>query len=30
LAYLILLATVRAALIGFFFEDFFATRVRSP
>jgi undecaprenyl-diphosphatase len=30
MAYLILLATVPAALIGFFFEDFFATRVRSP
>src|ERR671916_765259 len=30
LAYLILIATVPAALIGFFFEDFFATQVRSP
>src|ERR671917_2900755 len=30
MAYLILVATVPAALIGFFFEDFFATRVRSP
>jgi undecaprenyl-diphosphatase len=30
LAYLILIATVPAALIGFFFEDFFATEVRSP
>ena len=30
LAYLILVATVPAALIGFFFEDFFATEVRSP
>jgi undecaprenyl-diphosphatase len=29
-AYLILLATVPGALIGFFFEDFFATKVRSP
>jgi undecaprenyl-diphosphatase len=29
-AYLILLATVPGALIGFFFEDFFATEVRSP
>jgi undecaprenyl-diphosphatase len=29
LAYLILLATVPAALIGFFFEDFFATQVSS-
>jgi undecaprenyl-diphosphatase len=28
--YLILLATVPGALIGFFFEDFFATEVRSP
>src|SRR5687767_2736673 len=30
LAYLILVATVPAALIGFLFEDFFATKVRSP
>ncbi len=30
MAYLILLATVPAALMGFFFEDFFATQVRSP
>lgn len=30
LAYLVLIATVPAALIGFFFEDFFATAVRSP
>ena len=30
MAYLILLATVPAALIGFLFEDFFATEVRSP
>ena len=30
MAYLILVATVPAALIGFFFEDFFATEVRSP
>src|SRR5918997_6152 len=30
LAYLILIATVPAALIGFLFEDFFATQVRSP
>src|SRR5215217_2234181 len=30
MAYLILVATVPAALIGFFFEDFFATQVRSP
>ena len=30
LAYLILVATVPAALIGFLFEDFFATQVRSP
>jgi undecaprenyl-diphosphatase len=30
LAYLILIATVPAALLGFFFEDFFATEVRSP
>jgi hypothetical protein len=29
-AYLILLATGPGALIGFFFEDFFATEVRSP
>jgi len=29
-AYLILVATVPGALIGFFFEDFFATEVRSP
>jgi len=30
MAYLILLATIPAGLIGFFFEDFFATAVRSP
>jgi undecaprenyl-diphosphatase len=30
MAYLILVATIPAALIGFFFEDFFATQVRSP
>ena len=30
MAYLILVATVPAGLIGFFFEDFFATTVRSP
>jgi len=30
MAYLILVATVPAALVGFLFEDFFATRVRSP
>ena len=30
MAYLILVATVPAGLIGFFFEDFFATAVRSP
>jgi undecaprenyl-diphosphatase len=30
MAYLILVATVPAALIGFFFEEFFATEVRSP
>lgn len=30
MAYLILMATVPAGLIGFFFEDFFATEVRSP
>jgi undecaprenyl-diphosphatase len=30
LAYLVLVATVPAALIGFLFEDFFATAVRSP
>src|ERR671916_572967 len=30
MAYLILVATVPAALIGFLFEDFFATEVRSP
>src|ERR687894_364918 len=30
LAYLILVATVPAGLIGFFFEDFFATQARSP
>jgi undecaprenyl-diphosphatase len=30
LAYLVLVATVPAALIGFLFEDFFATQVRSP
>jgi undecaprenyl-diphosphatase len=29
-AYLILLATVPGALIEFYFEDFFATEVRSP
>jgi undecaprenyl-diphosphatase len=29
-AYLILVATVPAAIIGFLFEDFFATQVRSP
>ena len=29
-AYLILLATIPGALMGFFFEDFFATQVRSP
>jgi undecaprenyl-diphosphatase len=29
-AYLILVASVPAAIIGFLFEDFFATRVRSP
>jgi undecaprenyl-diphosphatase len=29
-AHLIIVATVPAALIGFFFEDFFATEVRSP
>jgi undecaprenyl-diphosphatase len=29
-AYLILLATVPGALIGFFLKDFFATEVRSP
>jgi undecaprenyl-diphosphatase len=29
-AYLILVATVPAAMVGFFFEDFFATAVRSP
>ena len=30
MTYLILVATVPAGLIGFFFEDFFATEVRSP
>jgi undecaprenyl-diphosphatase len=30
LAYLILVATVPAGVTGFFFEDFFATAVRSP
>jgi undecaprenyl-diphosphatase len=30
MAYLILVATIPAGLIGFFFEDFFATVVRSP
>ena len=30
MAYLIIVATVPAALIGFLFEDFFATEVRSP
>ena len=30
MAYLILVATIPAALIGFLFEDFFATQVRSP
>ena len=30
LAYLVLVATLPAALTGFFFEDFFATEVRSP
>ena len=30
LAYLVMLATVPAAPIGFLFEDFFATQVRSP
>jgi len=30
MAYLILVATVPAGIIGFFFEDFFATAVRSP
>ena len=30
MAYLILVATVPAGLIGFFFEDFFKTAVRSP
>jgi undecaprenyl-diphosphatase len=30
MAYLIVVATVPAALIGFFFEEFFATEVRSP
>jgi undecaprenyl-diphosphatase len=30
MAYLVLSATVPAALIGFLFEDFFATAVRSP
>jgi undecaprenyl-diphosphatase len=30
LAYLVLIATVPATLIGFLFEDFFATEVRSP
>jgi undecaprenyl-diphosphatase len=30
MAYLVLVGTVPAALIGFLFEDFFATEVRSP
>ncbi len=30
MAYLILVATVPAGIIGYFFEDFFATAVRSP
>jgi undecaprenyl-diphosphatase len=30
MVYLILLASIPAGLIGFFFEDFFATAVRSP
>jgi undecaprenyl-diphosphatase len=30
MAYLVLVATIPAALIGFLFEDFFATAVRSP
>jgi undecaprenyl-diphosphatase len=30
MAYLVLVATVPAGLMGFFFEDFFATQVRSP
>jgi undecaprenyl-diphosphatase len=30
MAYLILVSTIPAAIIGFLFEDFFATRVRSP
>jgi undecaprenyl-diphosphatase len=30
MAYLILAATVPAGIVGFFFEDFFATAVRSP
>ena len=30
LAYLILVATIPAAVIGFLFEDFFVTKVRSP
>jgi undecaprenyl-diphosphatase len=30
MAYLVLVATIPAALIGFLFEDFFATEVRSP
>jgi undecaprenyl-diphosphatase len=30
MAYLVLSSTIPAALIGFFFEDFFATAVRSP
>ncbi len=30
LASLVLVGTLPAALIGFFFEDFFATQVRSP
>jgi undecaprenyl-diphosphatase len=30
MAYLVLVATLPAALIGFLFEDFFATKVRSP
>lgn len=30
MAYLVLVGTIPAALIGFFFEEFFATEVRSP
>src|ERR687894_1463305 len=30
MAYLVLVGTIPAALIGFLFEDFFATQVRSP